>query len=455
MGAREICSAPRLYTRQRGNDNAHVVSHVDDGLVTQNSMDTAKYIIEKLREAFGGEHSVKVQFSPESYKAMSLAYGPGVVTMRVTQMAVDVVARRAPQLLSQPRISAMPRAAERLIQELRDFVRPSPLPPLTKEQKNAQQWIGEVKYLDTIILHVKYVVHELTRHMAYPPMPTSTQLLTYCSHLLLSAADEGITYGGSSVHAQLPLEVHAHSLDPSLAPTPLELSDLVELTEFDSDEAAAIAAERGLSPAARVWAKINCPMALRPQVAPDLDSGAGPLLEGQCDATWQTPPTKSVSGMIVTLFGAAILVNVTCIPAVMHSSFNAELYAAVQLAHRIVSLRLGCTEIGLRLVAPTDVWGDNSAVIALSKPGSMPARSKGDARRIGILQDYVRDAELRVGKIHTKLNASDYLGKLVEAEKFVRTMKFLTNSAHSIPAKVSLQEMIAVAVAMTAAQNSP
>ena len=455
MGAREICSAPRLYTLQRANDIAHVVSHVDDGLVTQDSMDTAKYIIEKLREAFGGEHSVKVQFTPESYKSMSLAYSPGVVTLRVTQMAVDVVARRAPQLLSLPQITAMPRAAERLIQELRDYVRPLPLPPLTKEQKTAQQWIGEVKYLDTVIIHVKYVVHELTRHMSYPPVPTATTLLTYCSHLLLSAADDGITFGGSSVHAQLPLECHAHSLDPSLAPSPLELSDLVELAEFDPDEAAGIAAERGLSPAAREWAKINCKGAIQPLVAPDLDDEASALLEGQCDATWQTPPVKSVSGMVVTLFGAAILISVTCIPAVMHASFNAELYAAVQLAHRIVSLRLGCTELGLRLVAPTDVWGDNSGVIALSRPGSMPAKSKGDARRIGILQDYVREAELRVGKIHTKMNASDYLGKLIESEKFVRTVAFLTNRAHAVPAKVSLKEMIAVAIAMTTAQSPP
>lgn len=250
------------------------------------------------------------------------------------------------------------------------------------------------------------------------------------------------------MHAQLPLECHARNLNPTLAPSPLELADLAELAEHDEEAAVVIATERGLTPQASAWAAVNLKGALQIREAPDLDVGAGAVLEGQSDATWQTPPTKSVSGICVTIFGAAVVVSSTCIPAVMHASFNAELYAAVALAHRIIHLRAACTELGLRLTAPTDVWGDHSAVVSLAKPGHMPARSKGDARRIGVLQGFVRDGELRVGKIHTKLNAADYLGKLIESTKFARTMLYLTNSRHAVPAKVPLAKMIAVAIAV-------
>ena len=448
MGAQELCSAPRCYTLRRGDDLAHVISHVDDGFISCDEASTAEYIISKLRAAFGGEKGVKVTHSPESYKAMSLSWGPGSVTLRLTQMVVDVAARRAPQLLQLPPITAMPRKAEGLIATLREYTRPSPLPPLTKEQKMAQQWIGELKYLDGVVIHVKYIIHELTRHMSFPPVPTATELLTHCTHLALSAADDGLTFGGSSVHAQLPLECHARNLNPTLAPSPLELADLAELAEHDEEAAVVIATERGLTPQASAWAAVNLKGALQIREAPDLDVGAGAVLEGQSDATWQTPPTKSVSGICVTIFGAAVVVSSTCIPAVMHASFNAELYAAVALAHRIIHLRAACTELGLRLTAPTDVWGDHSAVVSLAKPGHMPARSKGDARRIGVLQGFVRDGELRVGKIHTKLNAADYLGKLIESTKFARTMLYLTNSRHAVPAKVPLAKMIAVAIAV-------
>ena len=447
MGAKEICSAPRVYTLRSEGECAHAITHVDDGFVSVVKMETAHYIISKLESGFGGKGSIKVSFSPEAYKAMSLAWGPGVVTLRLTGMVVDIAQRRAPQLLTAKKVSAMPGEAEKMIAELREFVRPSPLPMLTKEQKVAQQWIGELKFCDSIVIHLKYVVHELTRHMSFPPVPVITELLTLCTWLALSAAEDGLTYGGSSVHALLPLECHTTCLNPSLDPSPLEQGDLASLLEHDSAGAVSAAQSRGLTPAAMVWAKINCPEVLPARAAPDFNmQGAGAELEGQSDATWQTPPTKSVACVVITMFGAAISVSSTCIPAVMHASFNAELYAAVMLAHKISWIRMGATELGLVQKFPTAIWGDHSAVVALSKPGNLPSKSKTDARRVGVMQDYVRNGELTVGKIDTKLNASDYLGKLLDVSKFKRTLAFLTNSSNAVAPKLGLASLIKVAV---------
>ena len=117
MGAKEICSAPRVYTLRSEGECAHAVTHVDDGFVSVVKMETALYIISKLEAGFGGKGSIKVAFSPEAYKAMSLAWGPGVVTLRLTGMVVDIAQRRAPHLLGAKKISAMPGEAEGMIAE--------------------------------------------------------------------------------------------------------------------------------------------------------------------------------------------------------------------------------------------------------------------------------------------------------------------------------------------------
>mmetsp|Transcript_46433 Transcript_46433/g.99022 ORF Transcript_46433/g.99022 Transcript_46433/m.99022 type:complete len:153 (+) Transcript_46433:519-977(+) len=76
----------------------------------------------------------------------------------------------------------------------------------------------------------------------------------------------------------------------------------------------------------------------------------------------------------------------------------------------------------------------------------IPARSKSDARRVVVMQAYVRSGEVSVGKTHTKLNAPDYLGKLIECAKFKRTMAYLNNGNNSVALKLTLASLVKVAV---------
>ena len=64
---------------------------------------------------------------------------------------------------------------------LRAYVRPQVLTELTADQKKVQQWTGELKYCDDIMIMFKYLVHVLSHHMAYPPAEQSLELLLHCT----------------------------------------------------------------------------------------------------------------------------------------------------------------------------------------------------------------------------------------------------------------------------------
>ena len=257
-----------------------------------------------------------------------------------------------------------------------------------------QRWIGVLKYEDSILIQVKYFVHALTRHMCFPP-PEAISLLRTLTVYALSVADVGITFGGDMVTRSLDMEVHMHK-------------------------------------------------------APDMKDAPPHGFYGTYDASHMSPPVKSILVYAVQFFGGPLSVAVLNIPVVMPSSFTAELWAAVALCAKLAWLREALAEMGVVFSHPTPAYGDNSSVITMSRPGAVPSRSKAEARRVGAMQEYVRNKVIAPLKIHTDLNHVDYLSKPVAAAKFEKSVRYITNSTRSVPPDVTVAAMVDVAVEMLA-----
>ena len=397
MGAEQLVTASRVHRLRREGDTAYILTHADDNLIVCQQQPTADYILAKF-----GERYTKYthEYTPTLYKGYSLAWdrAVGAVTVRCTQRVVDMASRYFPEsLLEQHDLSCVPGAAVSLVAAIRSFVRPEPLPPLTRAQKTAQRWIGELKYMDNVLVQLKFFIHALTRHMCYPP-PESIALLRELTRAALSFAGVGVTFSAGSTSA-------------------LDLEASISRAE-------------------------DIP-------APDIICGMPPaVLQASYDASWQSPPVKSVQAFAVQVFGGAVSVGVTCIPTVMASSFNAELYAACIVATKIVWLREALSELGITLRFPTCVFGDNRAVQCMAKPGAVPTKCKADARRVGLMQEYTCAGAIVARKVDTKHNPVDFLTKLVDAKKFARSAAYLTNAARAVQPAVSFDQMLDVAISL-------
>ena len=108
----------------------------------------------------------------------------------------------------------------------------------------------------------------------------------------------------------------------------------------------------------------------------------------------------------------------------MKASFNAEMYAAVACGQHVEWVRDAATEMGFKIDGSTIMSGDNQAVLMMSRPGAVPAKSKPDSRRVGILQELSRPGgPVAPAKVHTDMNKVDFLTKHVGAAKQISSMK--------------------------------
>ena len=104
------------------------------------------------------------------------------------------------------------------------------------------------------------------------------------------------------------------------------------------------------------------------------------------------------------------------------------------------------TEESFRGSKPITIMCDSTGAICLSKNPVRHKSSKHIELRVHWIRDAVKEGLFRLSKIDTKLNASDYLGKLLDVSKFKRTLAFLTNSSNAVAPKLGLASLIKVAV---------
>ena len=85
-----------------------------------------------------------------------------------------------------------------------------------------------------------------------------------------------------------------------------------------------------------------------------------------------------------------------------------------------------CTELGLPQQLPLDnLWGDNDASVKLANEGVSSSKSRHFARRIEFAIAMCEAGMFNVRKVHTSENWTDFMGKLVEAKKYLASIEYL------------------------------
>lgn len=97
-------------------------------------------------------------------------------------------------------------------------------------------------------------------------------------------------------------------------------------------------------------------------------SGDPTIIVGYSDADWSNAETsKSVSGLVFTLHGAAVSWRAKSQSMVSLSTAEAELMAAARAAQEAMYLRHLLQDLGYEQMEPTVIFEDNQACIAMLK----------------------------------------------------------------------------------------
>ena len=80
---------------------------------------------------------------------------------------------------------------------------------------------------------------------------------------------------------------------------------------------------------------------------------------------------------------------------------------------------------------PTRIFGDNMPSVQMSNGGSV-TRARHIARRVHIINEYVRDGEFVFQHVTDVNNPADFLGKWVPPKKFRATVKFIFNLDNAV-----------------------
>ncbi|XP_056164317.1 secreted RxLR effector protein 161-like [Syzygium oleosum] len=140
---------------------------------------------------------------------------------------------------------------------------------------------------------------------------------------------------------------------------------------------------------------------------------------GHVDADWggDIDSRRSTSGYVFTLFGAALSWMSRRQSVVALSSTEAEYMALTHAGKEAVWLRRLCLELGFEQGA-IEVRCDNQWAIYLAKNPAFHSRTKHIDIQYHFIREKVEKKEVRLVKVDTVENSSDFLTKAVTGAKF-------------------------------------
>ena len=316
---------------------------------------------------------IKYEEMPTAFTAYKLMYQRklGLVTFSMPQKTLDAVYEHLPELPKGKRPSASLNKGETL-ERMADALRLPPLEErhakLDKEQKETQEIIGSLKYIDKVRPDLTLSVHRLSCVMSYPPKEA-----IIVARLVLEKAydgrNNGITYGGAGDAA-------------------------TSTQNFD------------------------------------IHKGAPAKLQGSADATWNMH--TDLCGIVVTMFGGAIYHGTKKIQAVLQSSMETEGYATSEVGKAIQCAREIALALGIDLGGPTPCGTDNKSNLQVSTGTGAANRSRHCLRRFLVFRQRVQEGSVTLEHVRDENHPADFLTKWLPAKKFKLSMAYATNSNNAV-----------------------
>ena len=139
------------------------------------------------------------------------------------------------------------------------------------------------------------------------------------------------------------------------------------------------------------------------------------------DASFHTDPddSKSQSGYVFLLNGAAVSGRSSKQPVVARSSMEAEYIAASEAAAEAVWMKEFISELSVvpSALDPMVIYCDNTGAIANAKEPRSHKNSKHIKHHFNSIREHVEEGVVEICKVHTDLNVVDPLTKALPREK--------------------------------------
>jgi hypothetical protein len=160
-----------------------------------------------------------------------------------------------------------------------------------------------------------------------------------------------------------------------------------------------------------------------------MDEGAPLASFCVADSTWEI---LSVYGVVVTIFGAAVVVRTKKIGTVAASSHEVEGVASLRGSEDVEVVRDHAVVLGHPPQGPTILGTDNKSNLLVATETGTANRVRHALRRYLILQQRVREGVVDLIHVPDPENPADFLTKFVGAKKLEASLVFLTNSNNSV-----------------------
>jgi hypothetical protein len=153
-------------------------------------------------------------------------------------------------------------------------------------------------------------------------------------------------------------------------------------------------------------------------------AGAPSVATVASDATWSHVMDKSTETSVFTHAGAAVDVMVRSIPGQPMSSGHGETWAQSSSMARGIYVINVLVALDCSPDDPVAHMGDNDSTIQLSNDEATSKNSHYYLRRANFARSLQRDEVYNPIKVDTKENPADFLGKLVEASKLMKSLEY-------------------------------
>ncbi len=144
-----------------------------------------------------------------------------------------------------------------------------------------------------------------------------------------------------------------------------------------------------------------------------------PIAYSDADFANDSTDSKSVTGSVITLAGAAVVYVSRKQSLVSQSTTEVEYIAAAEAAKNVIWIRELLEEMQLPIPTPTRLWVDNQSAIMVAARTSAHGRTKHIRLRYHFLQDEVASGTLHLDYINTKAQLADILAKALVEKQFI------------------------------------
>jgi hypothetical protein len=138
-----------------------------------------------------------------------------------------------------------------------------------------------------------------------------------------------------------------------------------------------------------------------------------------------TVSRRSHTGSAITLAGSLIDYNSRIQASVTLSSCEAELVALVDTSKRLRSIRNIILGLGIPMNTPTTVFCDNEGAKKVAEATGTTKRLRHVDMQYFAIQEWVKNNEITVRKVHTSINVADLMTKALSAKLHHRHMNRL------------------------------